>query len=146
MVLVECMVIRRTQWLMTAFLVIGGTIFAMSSDLPNIVWVMSDDQGWGQTGYYRHPLLKTPNLDAMAANGLRLDRFYAGAPVCSPTRATVMTGRTNDRCGVLDHGFGLHLQERVLPKILQRVGYGRAILKVAPKWLSRTGSSDSGFG
>ncbi|MBT7742408.1 MAG: sulfatase-like hydrolase/transferase, partial [Opitutae bacterium] len=55
---------------------------------------MADDQGWGQTGYYNHPVLKTPNLDAMAANGLRFDRFYAGGPVCSPTRATVLTGRT----------------------------------------------------
>ncbi|MCF7863498.1 MAG: sulfatase-like hydrolase/transferase, partial [Kiritimatiellales bacterium] len=45
---------------------------------PNIVLVMSDDQGWGQMGYYNHPFLKTPNLDAMAANGLRFDRFYAG--------------------------------------------------------------------
>ena len=41
----------------------------------NVVLVMADDQGWGQTGYYNHPVLKTPNLDAMAANGLRFDRF-----------------------------------------------------------------------
>ena len=68
---------------------------------PNIVLVMADDQGWGQTGYYNHPVLKTPNLDAMAANGLRFDRFYAGGPVCSPTRATVLTGRTHDRTGSL---------------------------------------------
>ena len=40
---------------------------------------MTDDQGWAQTGYYEHPVLKTPNLDAMAENGLRFDRFYAGA-------------------------------------------------------------------
>ena len=61
---------------------------------------MTDDQGWGQTGYYSHPVLKTPNLDLMAKNGLRLDRFYAGAPQCSPTRASVLTGRNNDRTGV----------------------------------------------
>ncbi|MFV1994197.1 MAG: sulfatase-like hydrolase/transferase, partial [Verrucomicrobiales bacterium] len=46
---------------------------------PNIILVMADDMGWGQTGYYHHPVLETPNLDAMADNGLRLDRFYAGA-------------------------------------------------------------------
>ncbi|MBW1769834.1 MAG: sulfatase-like hydrolase/transferase, partial [Deltaproteobacteria bacterium] len=56
---------------------------------PNIVLVMADDQGWGQTGYYKHPILKTPNLDNMAANGLRFDRFYAAGPVCSPTRASI---------------------------------------------------------
>ena len=59
----------------------------------NFVLVMTDDQGWGQTGYYNHPVLKTPNLDKMASNGLRFDQFYAGGPVCSPTRATVLTGR-----------------------------------------------------
>ena len=45
------------------------------SDYPNIILVMTDDQGWGQTGYYNHPLLKTPNLDLMAKNGLRLDKI-----------------------------------------------------------------------
>lgn len=90
---------------------------------PNIVLVMTDDQGWGETGYNGHPLLKTPNLDAMAANGLRLDRFYAAAPVCSPTRASVLTGRSPDRCGVRSHGFALRLQERALPSALQAAGY-----------------------
>lgn len=90
---------------------------------PNIILIMTDDQGWGQTGYYNHPILKTPNLDAMAANGLRFDRFYAGAPVCSPTRATVLTGRSNDRCGVKTHGYALRLQEKTLPAALKDVGY-----------------------
>ena len=61
----------------------------LADDRPNIILVMADDQGWGQTGYYNHPVLKTPHLDAMANNGLRFDRFYAAAPVCSPTRASV---------------------------------------------------------
>ena len=90
---------------------------------PNIVLVMADDMGWGQTGYYDHPVLKTPHLDAMAANGLRFDRFYAGAPNCSPTRATVMTGRTNDRTGVLNHGVPLRPQERTIAQALQQAGY-----------------------
>ncbi len=83
---------------------------------------MADDQGWGQTGYYHHPILKTPNLDAMAANGLRFDRFYA-SPLCSPTRASVLTGRTNDRTGVLSHGYALRLQEKTLAKALKSKGY-----------------------
>ena len=74
------------------------------ADRPNVVLVMADDQGWGQTGYYNHPVLKTPHIDAMAKAGLRFDRFYAGGPVCSPTRATVLTGRSHDRTGVFDHG------------------------------------------
>ena len=72
---------------------------------PNIILIMTDDQGWGQTGYYNHPILETPNLDAMASNGIRFDRFYAAAPVCSPTRASVLTGRSNNRTGVLQHGY-----------------------------------------
>ena len=92
----------------------------------NIVLVMSDDQGWGQTGYYNHPLLKTPNLDAMAANGLRFDRFYAGGPVCSPTRASVLTGRTHDRTGVYSHGYALRHQEKTLPKAMKDAGYATA--------------------
>jgi arylsulfatase A-like enzyme len=90
---------------------------------PHIILVMSDDQGWGQTGYNNHPLLKTPNLDAMAANGLRFDRFYAGGPVCSPTRASVLTGRTHDRTGVYSHGHPLRLQEKTLPQAMRQAGY-----------------------
>lgn len=93
---------------------------------PDIILVMADDMGWGQTSYYGHPVLQTPNLDAMAAAGLRFDRFYAGAPNCSPTRATVMTGRNNDRVGVFDHGFPLRLQERTIAQALRDVGYATA--------------------
>lgn len=90
---------------------------------PHIILVMADDMGYGQTGYAKHPVLKTPNLDAMAANGLRFDRFYAGASNCSPTRATVLTGRTNERTGVENHGFPLRLQEKTLPRSLRDAGY-----------------------
>jgi arylsulfatase A-like enzyme len=90
---------------------------------PNIILVMADDQGWGQTGYYNNPVLKTPNLDAMAANGLRFDRYYAAAPVCSPTRASVLTGRTNLRTGVLSHGYALRRQEKTIAQALKTVGY-----------------------
>lgn len=90
---------------------------------PNIIFVMADDMGWGQTGYRGHPLLKTPQLDRMAANGLRFERFYAGCPVCSPTRASVLTGRSPDRCGVLTHGYALRQQERTIAQALKKAGY-----------------------
>ena len=90
---------------------------------PHIVLVMADDMGWGQTGYYNHPVLKTPHLDAMARGGLQLDRFYAGAPVCSPTRASVLTGRSNMRTGVDSHGYALRRQERTIVKALRDAGY-----------------------
>ena len=89
----------------------------------NVILVMTDDQGWGQVGYMNHPILKTPNLDKMANNGLCFNRFYAGGPVCSPTRATVLTGRTHDRTGVFNHGYALRLQEKTLSKALKKAGY-----------------------
>lgn len=95
----------------------------VDDESPNIILIMTDDQGWGQTGYYDHPVLETPNLDAMAENGLRFERFYAAAPVCSPTRASILTGRTNDRTGVVDHGYALRKQEKTIAVALQKAGY-----------------------
>jgi len=100
-----------------------NSIRAHDAEKPNVILVMADDQGWGQTSYNNHPLLKTPNLDAMAANGLRFDRFYAAAPVCSPTRASVLTGRTNRRTGVESHGYALRLQEKTIAQAMQDAGY-----------------------
>lgn len=102
-------------------LLVAGPI--LGADKPNIIFVMADDMGWGQTSYYNHPRLKTPNLDAMAANGLRLDRFYAGSAVCSPTRASVLTGRSPTRSGVPSHGHALRLQEKTISEALQAAGY-----------------------
>ncbi|MEZ6122252.1 MAG: sulfatase-like hydrolase/transferase [Planctomycetaceae bacterium] len=106
----------------------GGpqAVHAEDPSPPNIVLVMADDMGYGQTGYYSHPVLKTPNLDAMAANGLRFDRFYAGASNCSPTRSTVMTGRTNDRTGVQNHGVPMRPQEITIAQLLSAGGYATA--------------------
>lgn len=93
---------------------------------PNMVLVMADDQGWGDMAYNGHPVLKTPNFDAAAAEGLRFDRFYAAAPVCSPTRASVMTGRTPNRAGVLKWGYPLRPQEFTLAEALKTAGYATA--------------------
>ena len=95
----------------------------IAADKPNIILVMTDDQGWGQAGYMNHPVLKTPNLNAMATNGIRFNRFYASAPVCSPTRASVLTGRSNDRSGVFSHGYALRLEEKTLAQALKKAGY-----------------------
>ena len=95
-----------------------------SSDSPNVILCMADDQGWGDTGYNGHPHLKTPNLDAMSGAGLRFDRFYAGSPVCSPTRASVLTGRHPFRYGIRDAGLG-HLPDKeiTLAELLKEHGY-----------------------
>ena len=94
-----------------------------SSRKPNIILCMADDQGWGDMAYNGHPVLKTPNFDAMAAAALRFDRFYAAAPVCSPTRGSVMTGRHPNRFGCFKWGHTLRPQEVTIPEALKKAGY-----------------------
>ena len=90
---------------------------------PNVVLCMADDQGWGDMAYNGHPVLKTPNFDALAAAGLRFDRFYAAAPVCSPTRGSVMTGRHPNRFGCFKWGHTLRPQEVTVAEALKKAGY-----------------------
>ncbi len=124
------MQIDRREFLKT---VVTGITFAAagtvrssdkpSTQKPNIILCMSDDQGWGDMGYYGHPVLKTPNFDDMAATGLRFDHFYAAAPVCSPTRGSVMTGRHPNRFGCFKWGYTLRLQEVTIAEALKTAGY-----------------------
>ena len=93
------------------------------SGKPNIILVMADDQGWGDTGYNGHPFVQTPALDAMAKDGFVFDRFYAGAPVCSPTRASVMTGRSPIRTKVTNHGRYMRPHEQTIGETLKAAGY-----------------------
>lgn len=94
-----------------------------AADKPSIVLVMADDQGWGDMAYNGRAELKTPNFDEAASAGLRFDRFYAAAPVCSPTRASVMTGRHPNRSGVFSWGYPLRPAETTLAEALKGAGY-----------------------
>ncbi len=94
-----------------------------SNEHPNIVLVMADDQGWGDMAYNGHKVVKTPHFDAMAAAALKMDRFYAAAPVCSPTRASVLTGRHPNRIGVFKWGYPMRPQEQTVAEILKANGY-----------------------
>jgi len=98
---------------------------------PNIVFILSDDHGWADVGWHGQEV-KTPNLDRLAAAGARLEQFYV-QPVCSPTRAALLTGRYPMRHG-LQVGvvrpwaqYGLPLEERTLPQALKEAGYTTAI-------------------
>ena len=90
---------------------------------PNIVLLMADDQGWGDVAYNVDSPLKTPVLDDMAAKGLRFDRFYAAAPVCSPTRGSVLTGRHPNRFGCFSWGYTLRPEEVTVAEALSDAGY-----------------------
>ena len=98
-----------------------------ANSLPNMIFLMTDDQGWGDVAYNGHPKIKTPNLDAMAKAGIRFDRFYAGASVCSPTRASCLTGRCNWRVNIntplrADEGH-LPQEEITIAEALKAKGY-----------------------
>jgi len=110
------------RFALSALLLLCGTSGAGMH--PNIILIMADDLGWGDTGYNGHPRLKTPNLDRLSREGLRFDRFYAAAPVCSPTRGSCLTGRHPFRYGVFSANVGhLPAQEICLAEVLKDQGY-----------------------
>lgn len=112
----------RFCWLLTALLP-TGTVAAEVPQRPNIILCMADDQGYGDVGYYGDARPKTPVLDEMSRSGLRFDRFYAAAPVCSPTRGSVLTGRHPNRFGCFSWGHTLRPQEITIAEALKQAGY-----------------------
>jgi len=117
-------IFRRYYLLVLPFFIIGcNNKEKDKKDQPNIIMVMADDQGWGDVGYNGHPELKTPNLDDMADEGLRFNQFYGAAPVSSPTRASVLTGRHPNRMGAFKHGGLVRPQETTFAEALKKAGY-----------------------
>lgn len=101
-----------------------GILAAQARQKPNIILLMADDLGWGDTGFNGNTLIKTPNLDQMASEGVRFTRFYSASAECSPTRASVLTGRNPFRTGVFHANTGILRPEEVsLPELLQEEGY-----------------------
>ncbi|MFY0654486.1 MAG: sulfatase-like hydrolase/transferase [Cyclobacteriaceae bacterium] len=94
--------------------------------LPNIVLLMGDDHGWDETGYNGHPYVKTPVLDEMSRQGLRMDRFHSGHPSCSPTRGSFMTGRHPNRYGTFSPNWSMRPEEISITHILKKAGYASA--------------------
>src|SRR5438552_1845163 len=73
---------------------------ASAGSRPNVVFILMDDLGYGDLGSYGAPDVRTPRIDSLAREGVRLTDNYASAPVCSPTRAAFVTGRYQARCGI----------------------------------------------
>ena len=96
---------------------------------PNVVLIITDDQGYGDLGSHGNPKLHTPNLDRLAGQSVQFERFYV-SPVCSPTRASLLTGRYNYRTGVVDTYLGrslMHADETTLAEMLASAGYRTGI-------------------
>ncbi|MDE2679746.1 MAG: sulfatase-like hydrolase/transferase [Verrucomicrobiota bacterium] len=98
--------------------------FLATAAKPNIILVMCDDLGWGDVGFNGNKIIRTPHLDVMAKNSLRFERFYAAAPVCSPTRGSCITGRHPFRYGIYFANTGrIKTEELTLAELLQKNGY-----------------------
>ncbi|MCX7011407.1 MAG: sulfatase-like hydrolase/transferase [Candidatus Sumerlaeota bacterium] len=107
-----------------ASLLAAPTDGAAEKGKPNIILAMADDMGWGDPGFNGNKVIKTPNLDEMAKAGLRFERFYSGAPVCSPTRGSCLTGRHPYRYGIWTANAGhMRKEEITLAEALKTQGY-----------------------
>jgi arylsulfatase A len=111
--------------------------FLSAQDRPNFVVIFADDLGYGDLACYGHPTMRTPNLDRMAREGMRLTQFYSAAEVCTPSRAALLTGRLPPRNGmcssqrrVLFPGSkgGLPAEEVTIAELLKKKGYATACI------------------
>ncbi len=94
---------------------------------PNILFVMVDEMRWDAVSSEHHPVVSTPNLDRLAKQGVRFSNAYTVAPVCSPARSCVFTGRYADVHGVTHNEMPSNPGEIFLPSILKHYGYHTAI-------------------
>lgn len=97
---------------------------AKPEEKPNVILMMCDDLGWGDTGFNGNKIIKTPHLDRMAEEGAVLSHFYSVGPVCSPTRASFLTGRHYYRLGVWTANVGhLPKEEYTIARMMKANGY-----------------------
>lgn len=135
----------KKPFLMIAMLVLISLFASCKQEKaqPNIVVIMCDDLGYGDLSCYGHPIIKTPNLDEMAREGIKLTNCYSAAPVCSPSRAGLLTGRSPNKAGIYDFIPSpkksedcrdlVHLQdyEQTIPAMLKSAGYSTCL---SGKW------------
>ena len=136
------------------------TLSAQSDDRPNFVVIFCDDMGYGDIGSFGHPIIQTPNIDRMAVEGQKWTQFYVADPVCTPSRAGLLTGRYPIRNGMtssIRHVFfpdspnGLSLEEITIAEVLKTRSYATAAigkwhLGHLPKFLPQQQGFDYYFG
>ncbi len=139
-------------------LVVGGD--SLSAASPNFVVIFCDDLGYGDLSCYGHPSIETPHLDQMAAEGMRWLQFYSAAPVCTPSRAALLTGRLPLRNGLCsqtrrvlfpDSAGGIPAAEITIAEMLRDAGYrtgcvGKWHLGHLPEFLPTEHGFDTYFG
>ena len=82
---------------------LGGCVREAESEKWNIVFILSDDLGWNQVGYHGSDFYETPNIDKISAEGISFSNAYSANPVCSPTRGSIMTGKSSARLHITDY-------------------------------------------
>ena len=141
------------------FALLASALLSLAADRPNILIIVSDDQGYADAGFQGSKQAVTPHLDALAKSGVRCTSGYVTYPVCSPSRAGLLTGRYQARFGhdnnpvydPLDEKEGLPLSEKLLPQFLKEAGYrtgwmGKWHLGSAPAFVPWARGFDESFG
>lgn len=131
-------------WILLHVLLCGCLSEKPTNTTPNIIIMLMDDMGWGDLGVLGQPSKETPNLDAMAAQGMLFPNFYTANPLCSPSRAALLTGRLPVRNGFYTTNAharnaytpqeivgGISKDEIILPQMLKKKGY---VSKIVGKW------------
>lgn len=125
--------LAAARWLLGAGIVLCAGMEARAEERPNIVLIFTDDQGYGDVGCFGATGFRTPNLDRMAAEGMKFTDFYVNCPVCSGSRAALMTGCYYPRVGMSPVLFpnariGLNPAEITIAEVLKRQGYATACI------------------
>src|SRR5438445_5426517 len=118
--------------LFTIIALMGRPAAAAESTRPNVVYILTDDQGYGDLGSYGATDIATPNIDRLARDGLRFTSFYVSQPVCTASRASLLTGCYANRVsltGALNHtsNVGINPRETLLSELCKSQGYATAI-------------------
>ena len=119
--------LTRRNFIAAAAVSASANVAAQSARRPNILFIMVDEMRWDAMGCEKHPVVKTPNLDRLAAQSVRFANSYTVSPVCCPARNSVFTGRYAHVHGCTSNGIPAHNGEIFLPSILKHYGYHTAI-------------------
>jgi len=132
----EALIMKRVLiclGLMVAGFAGGASVAGPARTSPNVIFILSDDQGYADVGCYGAEGFATPNLDRMASEGVRFTDFYSASPACSPSRAALLTGCYPPRVGIPTvlgprSGYGLHPDEVTIADLLKGQGYATACI------------------
>src|SRR5690242_6310675 len=111
-----------------SILLLMVTLQCIAQQKPNVIYIMSDDHDNEAISAYSKKFIKTPNIDRIANEGVRFDRAFVGNSICSPARATLLTGQHSHKNGVIDNFHRFDSSKTTLPKVLQQAGYQTAIV------------------